>query len=80
MERQRKLPGKREQAAKAREMIMHGVGNVLGYWQEADPNPFAPATSASRLSDEEVEQFGQILLREADRVARLLGYEQAWTN
>jgi hypothetical protein len=80
------LPGKREQKEKAQEMLMLGIANVLGYWTEGE-NPFARATqdadgnwkSAKPLSQEEKEEFGKMLLREADRVAKLFGYDEAWT-
>lgn len=82
------LPGKRAQADKAREMIMHGVGKVLGYWMEdGNGNPFVDwqaavqpgAAAPETLTPEEKEEFHAILQREADRVARLFGYEGAWT-
>lgn len=52
---------------------MHGIGNVLGYWSERDPR----LAEDLGITDEE---FHEILVQQADRVARLLGYEQAWSN
>lgn len=81
------LPGKREQAVKAREMLMHGIANVLGYWRERDANPFGQIKITSggvrgprSLTDEEAEEFGLMLQREADRIAKLFGYDEAWSN
>jgi len=58
---------------KAQEEIMHGIGNVLGYWSERDPG----LARDLGITDEE---FHEILVQQADRVARLLGYERAWSN
>lgn len=54
---------------------MHGMASVMGYWTE----------DANRVRDVKdlgmsPEEFGEIMLREADRAAKLFGYEQAWTN
>ncbi len=54
-------------------MLMHGIGNVLGYWSEQNPD----AATHLGLTDEE---FHEILRGQADRVAKLLGYEEAWSN
>lgn len=64
---------KREAKEKAQEMLMHGIGNVLGYWSEGDPR----VASDLGLTDEE---FQAILWQQADRVAKLLGFEKAWSN
>lgn len=64
---------KREAKEKAQEMLMHGIGNVLGYWSEQDRN----TASDLGLTDEE---FHDILVKQADRVAKLLGFEKAWAN
>lgn len=52
---------------------MHGIGNVLGYWSEQDRS----TASDLGLTDEE---FHEILVAQADRVAKLLGFEKAWSN
>jgi len=52
---------------------MHGIGNVLGYWSEQN------WTVASDLGLTN-EEFHEILVAQADRVAKFLGYEQAWSN
>lgn len=52
---------------------MHGVGNVLGYWSEQGQS----TAGDLGITDEE---FHKILQEQADRVAKLLGYEKAWSN
>lgn len=58
---------------RAQEELMHGIGNVLGYVLEQQP----------RLPEElgiSEEEFMDILKAQADRVARMFGYEEAWGN
>lgn len=64
---------KREAKEKAQEMLMHGLGNVLGYWSENNID----AAKDLGLTDEE---FHKILQEQADRVAKLFGYDYAWSN
>lgn len=52
--------------------LMHGIGNVLGYWHEHPP--------FDGMTAEEKAEFGRILMQQADRVAKLLGFEEAWCN
>lgn len=52
---------------------MHGIGNVLGYWSEQDRD----VASDFGMTDEE---FHELLLAQADRVAKMFGYEKAWSN
>ena len=47
----------------AQNQIMHGIANVLGYWDPDDDDAGIPEAQ-----------------REANRVAKLLGYEKAWVN
>ena len=70
-----KRASKREAKEAAQKMLMHGIGNVLGYWHEDLNN--AREAEALGLTQEE---FGQVLMAQADRVARLLGFEEAWCN
>lgn len=59
----------------AQNELMHGMANVLGYWTE-------------HLSEEERDSLGEdgivelraLLQQQADRVAKIFGYEQAWSN
>lgn len=67
------MANKREANRKAQEMLMHGIGNVLGYWSEQDRD----VAKDLGLTDEE---FHGVLAAQADRVAKLFGYEQAWAN
>ncbi|MFE5092100.1 hypothetical protein ACFRCI_17345 [Streptomyces sp. NPDC056638] len=57
---------------KAQEVLMHGIAKQLGYF---DPNDYAEAIPASQH-----EELHEVMRREADRVARLFGYEKAWSN
>lgn len=68
---------KQRRAAKelAQTELMHGIGNVLGYWHE---NPVL-VERAKELGMTERE-FGDLLRAQADRVANLFGFEQAWGN
>jgi hypothetical protein len=66
---------RREIKDEARKMLMHGIGTVLGYWHEDWGNrAVVEGLGVSR------EEFGQVLMAEADRVARLLGYTEAWCD
>ena len=67
------MTSKQQAKEKAQEMLMHGMGNVLGYWTEQDPQ----VASDLGLTDEE---FQKILFAQADRVAKLFGFERAWSN
>ncbi|PBC84612.1 MULTISPECIES: hypothetical protein [unclassified Streptomyces] len=60
-----------EMKERAQEMLLHGVANVLGYWHE---------TQGDEIPQAQHDDFQQIMRREADRAARLFGYEEAWVN
>lgn len=66
---------KREAKEKAQEMLMHGIATVLGYWQEDHGN--VEDVQELGLANEE---FGRLLRQQADRVAKLFGYDEAWGN
>ena len=55
----------------AQDALMHGIGNVLGY---ARPDGFDDWPPAQQ------EKYRAIMQREADRVAKMFGYEKAWSN
>ena len=68
------VPGKRtrtEIKQDAQEIIMDGIAKILGYHD--------PHENGMDYSDEELAQLREIMQREANRVARLFGYEEAWT-
>ena len=69
------MVSKREAKLKAQEMLLHGIGNVLGYWSE----DMVDTEDVAKLGISE-DEFHKILHREADRIAKLFGYEEAWTN
>lgn len=56
----------------AREALMTGIANQLGYY---DPSDYG-----HEFTEEQKDELHQVMKREADRVARLLGYEEAWSN
>lgn len=56
----------------ARKALMTGIANQLGYY---DPNDYG-----HEFTEEQKDELHQVMKREADRVARLLGYEEAWAN
>ena len=56
----------------AQDAIMQGIANTLGYW---NPNDYG-----EDMTEEQRDELRQVMQREADRVARLLGYESAWSN
>jgi hypothetical protein len=61
---------------KAQEMLMHGIGNVLGYWGENNSGEL-DAVEALGYTEEE---FNGVIAAQADRVAKMFGYEKAWGN
>lgn len=70
-EQHRTRTGKKQ---RAQEILMHGIAYALGYWTEQ--NPF----DAEVMTEEEQDEFRQILQQQADRVAKLFGYEYAWSS
>lgn len=56
----------------AREVLLHGIANQLGYY---DPRDYA-----REVPEGQREEFYAVMKREADRVARMFGYEEAWSN
>lgn len=56
----------------AQDALLHGVGNILGYWN--------PEDEAIDMTEEERDQLQDIMQREADRIAKMFGYEKAWVN
>ncbi len=58
---------------RAQEMLMHGLANVLGYWTEE--NTFDVAV----MTEDEIAEFGALLQQQADRVAKMFGYTNAWS-
>lgn len=58
----------------AQQEIMSAVANLLGYAEQT------MSARGAWVGDENADDFQEILRREADRVARLMGYEESWTN
>lgn len=56
----------------AQDVLLTGVMNQLSYWE--------PRDDGLKMSPEKLEEFRVILKQQADRLARLFGYEEAWRN
>lgn len=59
----------------AQDMLLDGISKVLGYWQEN-------LTDAERelLSVDDVNALHEIMQGQADRAAKLFGYDKAWIS
>ena len=57
---------------RAQELLMHGIAQAIGYWEESD------AQLAEAMTVEERDEFRELVHQQADRVARLFGYKEAW--
>ena len=62
---------RKEMKYKAQDALMHGIGNILGY---DEPSGWDDWTEKER------EEYREILQHEADRVAKLFGFDRAWGN
>lgn len=57
--------------------LMDGIGNTLGYiWEQDHLLP----EGWEDWPEERQNEFRAILRREADRAARVFGFERAWSN
>jgi hypothetical protein len=56
----------------AQEVLMHGIADQLGYYN--------PDDDARPIPAEQREEFRGVMRREADRLAKVFGYEKAWAN
>lgn len=56
----------------AQDALMHGIANVLGYWD--------PTDEGKQLTDEQRDELRQVMQQQADRIAKLFGYDNAWSN
>lgn len=54
----------------AQDLLMHHVANALGYWKE-------DLTSRGQRVENE-DEFRAELQRQADRIAKMFGFEEAW--
>ncbi len=55
----------------AQDALMHGIGNVLGYERPSDFEDWPK---------EQQEAYREIMQREANRLAKVFGYGEAWAN
>ncbi|WP_420110907.1 hypothetical protein [Pseudactinotalea sp.] len=71
-----KVPSGERKQGELREMaqadLMRGIANVLGYHD--------PAEYGVELTEGEKKRYLALRQTQADRVARLLGFEEAWSN
>lgn len=67
---------RRKMKDQAQKQLLHGIANVIGYAEEQDYG----FDDWHEWSEADRDAFRVILQREADRVAKLFGYEKAWTN
>lgn len=70
-----KLSTKTGRKEHAQDMLMHGIATVLGYWTESYPHEVDALDT-----DESRAEFGATLQQQADRVAKMFGYERAWAS
>lgn len=63
---------KAERKQLAKREVMEGIAKALGYWTEQE------LPMIHDMSQEEMEDFGLLMQAQADRVAKLLGYKEAW--
>jgi hypothetical protein len=72
-EEREKLRTKTGRKQRAQLILMHGIAVAQGYWHEQDPY-----VHEALGTEEARDEFARVLAEQADRVARLFGYEEAW--
>lgn len=68
-----KLRTKTGMKLRAQEILMHGIAVAQGYWHEQEKYVYEALSN-----DEARAEFSRVLHQQADRVARLFGYEESW--
>lgn len=58
----------------AAQLLMNHIANARGYWTEA------AAVDAEAMTEREREQVEAQLKKLADRMARIAGFEESWSN
>lgn len=56
----------------AQDALMGGIANILGYY---DPHQYG-----GNHTPQEIAMLQAEMKKQADRVAKLLGYDEAWSN
>lgn len=59
----------------AQQELMDGISKVLGYWQEN-----LSREETETLGEDGIAEINKLMRQQADRVAKLLGYEKAWVS
>ena len=59
----------------AQQTLMDGISKALGYWQENLTD-----SDIEALGEDGIEEINELMRQQADRVAKLLGYEKAWVS
>jgi hypothetical protein len=65
---------KTEMRRVAQDQLLSGVSVALGYWTEQQPQ------LAESMTDAERAEYRAVLKAQADRIARMFGYAEAWTS
>ena len=59
----------------AQQALMDGISKTLGYWQES-----LSGGDIEALGEDGIAEVNELMRQQADRVAKLLGYEKAWVS
>lgn len=57
------------------DVLMDGLANTLGYWQE-----HLTEDDRDRLGEDGLAELQALMREQANRVAKMFGYEKAWVN
>lgn len=55
--------------------LMHGMANALGYWTER-----LTESERDALGEDGLAELQALMQEQANRVAKMFGYEKAWVN
>lgn len=75
MKRIKNLKTRKDRKEYVQDQIMVGIGNVLGYWMEE-----LSEEERDELGAEGLEELRTMMQQQADRVAKMFGYNKAWSN
>jgi hypothetical protein len=67
--------GQKETAKKvAQDMLMDGIALARGYWVERHESQY------DKMTPREREKINEQLKKQADRVARMFGFDESWSS